>query len=527
LNLSYLFDAIDITSLDPRRFSSHLVTAWQKIRFANPPQGYAGSDEIGAALLSRDNFAWKSSGWFDENGITFPLDMLRRDRIGIEQHLEWMIDCRRDSDAIQYLWKSLKKKLKRDPLPGQPRRFELPQVASRLHALLIDEPSLGESLLSGRLAQAFSWFEDQPKSSNTEKHLQTTWSMLIIWALFDLQVIAYRLFHAEWNATDAGMDNSLNMSGQTLEKVGSELLEFATKADFEFRRGMSLNDVPADLANFIATYDLERHARRHVAALGIASGDLMKAKFEVGRYLEFLSRFMGLLVARLRRQGNVPSEDVVTYIKQQGRKLKVRTRPKSKLKRPMHESVASLRFDLPPLAGLYFAVENVIEQLSAVQIPVGLPEGRSKKVFDCRAQSSISRDLFTIYRDLFVRPAKNGHAKIGDVERAKYEQEASAQLAEGKPDPGLEKLGKGHGVPLNPGVPAIPQLATVDGAAVSRNDEKPGGWKAREVSSAHRLPKKAVDDILANPEDHGDMADRAKRADRTFRNVVTNRIQIA
>jgi hypothetical protein len=86
----------------------------------------------------------------------------------------------------------------------------------------------------------------------------------ILWCLFDLQVMAARLFHAEWNALETGgMHDPRLVSVRAVKALVSELLEWAEKIEKAFKAGASEREISESLRQFIKEHDLEAHARRN------------------------------------------------------------------------------------------------------------------------------------------------------------------------------------------------------------------------------------------------------------------------
>ncbi len=170
MKIGHIFDAIEIDNLDPRRFSQHLVDGWMRIRFAKPRKGYSDSDAIGAALIASENFAWKSSGWFDHGGITFPADLVpaTKNREELRAHLEWMIDCRRDPETLKYIHKAITRQLPApaNALKSAVRRTSLVELINGLERFEEHHPPLAEALLTGRLWTVCNWLRT---SSNPSK----------------------------------------------------------------------------------------------------------------------------------------------------------------------------------------------------------------------------------------------------------------------------------------------------------------------------------------------------------------------
>lgn len=551
MKIDHLFKAIEIDELDHRRFSKHLAQAWRQVRFANPPAGYHGSDQIGAALLTRDNFAWKSSGWFDSNGITFPLNLVPRKHAELREHLEWMLDCRRNADVVQYIWLAVTKALptKLEARKYGPRRTKISTLALDLEDLLTHIPELAEPLLSGRLAEVRTWFIDHSEDPRAEKAAPAAWLMVVVWALFDLQVIAYRLFHAEWNPLDAGMESPESMTGESLEKLAKELLQFARGCDEAFRSGRQIDDLPSDLHAFIADHKLIEHAERHAAALGIDAASIRDGGFDrraLERYLRYLRHWFERILAFCAQEGRTPGQDFVAYANHAAGKSKARyaaSRDRAGVgggTAPLHRRVASLRFSVPALTALLYAIDHVFDELNKLELGYEGSDGKRFRspIFGKRELGRVRRHLYAIYRDLFVRPVNHGDTTLGEAEHQRYLTEARAMVAKGGEDPGLEPIPTSALQPAQPlygGTPARPQLARPQPARhpltgakekipAGRNTKGPSEWEARRIHSDRTDEVEAIRTVVDNPEVHHEFAAEAEQLDEDFGSSMSRRL---
>lgn len=545
MKISHIFAAIELDSLDPGRFSKHLVDAWRKVRFASPPRGYSGSDALGAALIGTDNFAWKSSGWFDKSGITFPAKLIPQSKDGLRAHLEWMIDCRRDKDTLAYLWK----KGVQEFLPRHMvracfvERKDLDELVEAILRLSRDEPLLAKALLTGRLWRASALVAKKRETLEAGDQLNTVVHMALIWALFDLQVIAYRLFHAEWNALDAGMDSAENMTVESLQKIARTIADMGKRAAKLFRTGMGLKDSDPELLRFILDNNLIKVARKNVARLNIKPATLGTRAAErqaITAYLQYLKGRLQEIERIFNRRSVRPRLTVSGYAAHAAGVSKARFAP-GPIRDPkarslgIKQSVATARFSLPALTALLYAVEGVVKEVGALpsggkvrRDPTGQFRG-GKALLQKRQRKQLIERLFTTYRDLFVRSHFNSRDGVEKDEYLELAQQAEQAIANEQPDPGLEPLTPQWQArpfkPLYPGVPARRLLALgKDDGSLEGDFQDPARWAPKRVSAERKAETDAIRSLASDASARRHFRDRAARIDKEFGSGLTHRL---
>lgn len=292
MKIKHLFDALKIDNLDPESFPRHLADAWKSLRFSKPAEGYEGSDQIGATLLAQKNLAWTSSGWFDANLVTFPADMHPETEEQILARLERMVDWRQDEYAIQYLWLAFSdqtptKTVKNNPLIW---RTKIVDLAKDLMQLREDYPQIFEALVGGRLWKINELIEELPENKINKNIYNTIAWMYITWALFDLQIICFRLFHAEWNALEGGMESPHACKLETLESLAKQIHKFGKEIDRAVTRGGSFDGLSKELREFIKDNGLVEKAHEVIGGLG-EDGEvpsISAIKVQVNRFFKSL-----------------------------------------------------------------------------------------------------------------------------------------------------------------------------------------------------------------------------------------------
>lgn len=544
MKIKHIFAAIELDSLDPERFSKHLVDAWRRIRFASPPSGYSGSDKIGAALIGTENFAWKSSGWFDQTGITFPAGLLPKYDNELLGHLEWMIDCRRNQDTVAYLWNSVRKMLPTHP-PAHcfVKQKTLGEIAGDISRLAEDEPLLAKALLTGRLSRASALVAKKHQSLSSCGHLNTIVAMVIIWALFDLQVIAYRLFHAEWNALDAGMDSTENMTVGTLQQIARTIAEMAKRTAKAFKNRKRISELDPELRDFVLENDLVNVARQNAARLKISRTSVKDRAHEREAIAGYLQYLQGRLTEIGRVLGNGRDRRRLTLVgyaahaagTSKGRFRAVPLDDKKARALESKQSVATARFSLPALTALLYAAEGVVSELAkipsggnVVRNADGLFSG-GRSLLQPKQRKNLIACFFPIYRDLFVRSGNNGFNTVSKQACERHALEAEAAIAAGLPNPGLEPPAPGwrsrNAKPLFPGVPASVLLSNGLPNARSEEQMNPKSWRPNRVAAERKAETRNVRSVAGNSKARRLFRDLSIRVDYQFGGVVEGRLQ--
>lgn len=540
MKINHIFAAIELDSLDPRRFPRALVKAWRSIRFAQPPEGYAGSDKIGAALIQTPNFAWKSSGWFDRNGITFPAELLPTTREDLLVHLEWMLDCRRDPDTLGYLHHAINKQI---PAPAEARgslvwRTPLVKLVDDLMNLRRDEPLLANALLTGRLWRAGVLAMGKQKQLAEKKHLNTIIWMFIIWALFDLQVIGYRLFHSEWNPADAGPDSGERMTLGSLQKIAATMEEMAGATAAAFKNGGTLETIGPKLRAYIDSNDLLALAQKNASALGIDEEALASGAFDVHSLalcLRYLQRQLGTIKKLFMKRAYRRRLTLVGYANHAAGHSKARFTSKAR-KQLSKQTATTARFSVPALTGLLYAVEGVVGGLGSLPLrgkirtsADGRVEG-SRPLLGKQQRQQVVAALFTIYRDLFVRSVFNATDGVDEKEYPNLAREAEQAIAQGLGDPGLEPLhlewAKRPIKPLFGGVRARRLIAWSqhDPGTYSLDPQDPCRWEPKRIDDEKKNDTRALRKLLTNPKARRHFRTKAERLDKGFGQAFSLRL---
>ena len=540
LKINHLIDALEIENLDPSRFPKIVADTWGKLRFADPVLGlqtYSASDAIGAKLLATDNWAWIASGWFDSSVITFPADQQPVTSDEILFRLERMLDCRQNDEVLQYLWQALFKQTKRkfEAKNSVAWRTSINDVALGLDGMQHREPRLFKALMAGQLSEVRRFADDNPRiQSNKERYNTVCW-MCAVWALFDLQVIAYRLFHAEWNGLEAGLESPEACTLESLEAIATDVSKLVSESKAAFENGLRTEDLSQDLQNLIATNNLLGKAKAIAGASGEKQHErgFIELQKEVELYFKYIEEKFGEVfqffdkrrrrprtnllgyahIANDKRRGHVPD----TVIKHNGKSYEIK------------HDVATTRFSIPAVAGLYYAVDRIVDDLH--ELPK-LLDSRAKPFF--ASKRSVKEALFTVLRDLFVRPAKNGSDYVvGEREYFGILGPEAERLKEiTGMDDGLEPMRptwrEEPDMPFRQGVSAGNLLS--DGKDLGREDvdhKDPRIWEAKRPRATHTSNVRALKNLRERPEGKkAHFVQRAAKLDDDFGSAVRNRLRM-
>ena len=540
LKINHLIAAMEIDNLDPSRFPKIVADAWSKLRFADPASGrqtYSASDAIGAKLLATDNWAWIASGWFDSSVITFPADQHPVTSDEIQVRLERMLDCRQNKEVLQYLWQALFKQTKRkfEAKNSVAWRTPIKDVALGLDGMQHTEPRLFNALMSGQLAEVRKFARENPKNQSNRERYNTICWMCAVWALFDLQVVSYRLFHAEWNCLEAGLESPEAYTLESLEAIAKDVNKLVLEAKDACENGLKLEDLSQDLQDLIFANDLFGKAGAIVEASREKQGERGVAELQknLDLYFRFIESKFGDIfqffdkrrrrprtnllgyahIGNDTRRGNIPD----TVIKRNGKSYEIK------------HDVATTRFSIPAVAGLYYAVDRIVDDLN--ELPKSF-DPSAKPFFVSKV--STKEALFTVLRDLFVRPAKNGSDYvIGKKEYFGTLGPEAERLKESTGiDEGLETMRptwrEEPDMPLRQGVSARNQLSDGKDLGLEDVDQKdPRIWEAKRPRATHSSNVRALKNLRERPEGKkAHFVERAAKLDDDFGAAVKNRFQM-
>jgi len=443
LNLAFLFRAIELVDQNSFSLKSILFDARRRLRYADPPAAMADkAEERGVKLLNTPNFRDLSSGWLEPGAIYFPADRHPTTYAEILDRLKWMLDCRLDDEAGQYLWEAISLALPASRNSGKNGLYgcDLEDLADFLYTLRRDAPELYVLLMAGRLRQAKTWL-----AGHSAPHAMfMTRMMSIIWMLFDLQIVSYRLFRAEYAPLDQPLIHARYMTLSSFEKEMRDVKEMAIQCQDAFDACVSYVDLPEELAEFIEESELKAIATMQLLKLSATKPDEDAVLAEVKRMLDRAAKWTRRLERLWSKRTHAFSLGF-RRVRKSEYEVHLPTMPQA-LAFDSGQSSTAIQFGAPSVTLLLFSVMGAVEDLARQPAfvrpdrPDQLKLDSNGPLLDKRARQFLTRQLFTALRDLYARPMNSGRSKIGDDEALNLRKKAIRATLNGREDEGLEPL---------------------------------------------------------------------------------------
>ena len=444
MNFEYLFAAIELFDNGQPSLKSVLFDARRRLRYANPPSAAVSVAELrGIQLLDIGNFSELSSGWLESGEIFFPVGRHPKTRSDILERLRWMLDCRLNATAGDYLWEPV-----REALPSQYTglrndlsRCSLPQLADELTYLRAAKPQLFDLLMAGRLGEAKARL-----GNDIEVNAKAVWltrMMSILWMLFDLQIIAYRLFVSEHRPLNQPLIQAQSMTLGAFEKHIKLIQAMALDCKTAFDGGLDGRQLPRKLNAFLRKSNLWAIAARQLSKASARQPDQAAVFAEVKRMLDRAATW----TRRLERMWNSRRTAFGFTFKMQHKstfEIDLAPMPQAKAADAGRSSTA-IQFGAPAVTLLLFAVTEAVEDLSRQPANIRperfdrLKVGGRRSLLDQKTSQRLITALFTAYRDLYARPTNAQRASVDkEAHTAKNHAIKAQQL--GSPDIGLEPM---------------------------------------------------------------------------------------
>ncbi|WP_156787184.1 hypothetical protein [Erythrobacter sp. SD-21] len=243
-------------------------------------------------------------------------------------------------------------------------------MAKRLAQLRQDHPKIFDALLAGHLWEVTDLLERTPHSKANEELYNTISWVYITWALFDLQVICFRLFHAEWNALEGGMESPHACKLETLESLAKEIQRYGREIDLAVTSGSSFEDLSSELREFIEDNGLVEKA--HEVFSGLAENGEMPPisviKVQVNRYFKSLKPKLEKLLKYLQYHRAERRPNLIGHAHLIGASLGNPV-PKAFQKsddKSLHirHTASTVRYFVPALTALLYSVERIVSELN-------------------------------------------------------------------------------------------------------------------------------------------------------------------
>lgn len=505
MNFRFLFAAIQLFDKNDPSLRSILFDARRRLRYANPPPAIASeAQRRGLKLLNTGNFRDLSSGWLEPGPVFFPIDLHPKTERDILKRLRWMLDCRLDAEAGDYLWEAVKEALpcRENAGRGGLYRRDLVDIATGLCTLRATRPRLFDLAMAGRLGEAKVWLG---ANDSDREAMRLTRMMSIVWMLFDLQIVSYRLFRAEFVALDQPLTEARYLTLSAIEKEFTKLENNALKCKAAFESGKSKVDLPKSLQDFLKESDLWAIARAHLCKLHLVQPDHAQVLAEVQRMLNRTAKWSRRL-QRLwtsRRMAFALSFNKVT---KSNFEIDLAPMPQARAADAGSSSTA-IQFGAPSVTLLLFAVTEAVEDLSRQPGHIKpdraerLQVGKGRSLLSKRASQRLIAGLFTAYRDLYARPVNSRRVAL-KKNAATARNHAIKARERGQPEIGLEPM------PANPldyelgpfyfGMPAGRLLAPGTSDDDPSLMPSPDSYAAKPVDTGTRGKGAAIRDRLSN-----------------------------
>jgi hypothetical protein len=434
--LTDFLKAIWLSGVGPEHFGPDLADAIHRARFADLSRADAVDlERIGKAILSVDDIDSLPSGYFDRNGVLLPVDTLLGDSEAIANRLEWMLFLPRDAKISALVLKALNHPLKSLPTRGaagpliDPRAgFTLEWLSTFLSAGSSNSAGLVTALLNGQLGDAQILLADEPR--------QTEWRyavrcMRIVWSIFDLQIMTYRLHKAEMHSFENSVPALTTLSAlQHLIKEMFQMAELAKAAYFGGRDGSHLNP---RLRRFIDQIELEVLAIDNLERLIVAgkapnaardprtryrrdgANDLFLS--DLGNYLDYLHRIMARAVGPLLAMRDESALSLPDWCREVSvrapREKRVKRRP-GKARLELKQEATVTRFGVTTLVAYACAVQSSVAAIGGIPVAVGSRKPREGVLIGPRGRHQLERELFLIYRVFILRDARHADVAAQD-----------------------------------------------------------------------------------------------------------------
>lgn len=152
------------------------------------------------------------------------------------------------------------------------------------------------------------------------------------------------------------------------------------------------------------------------------------------------------------------------------------------------------------MVALTYAIDRIVSQIGALPDRGDIlrdgsnPKRGSQVIFKPQPQIELKRELFTIYRSWFVRPARTGARAMGVEEKAEKIASTMAIKAREGRDPALEpvKPGMRNPVQLGNGITARDLLPLGDNSEDDRDPKDPTRHRSKRIQSEHLSAVKGI-----------------------------------
>jgi hypothetical protein len=440
MKIAHILAAIEVSSLEPSSYPAMLMNHWVTARFGEDMVGrHQDRWELGSRMLKMKDFTKEPSGFTDNQFVLFPLELLPSTAEGLRGHLPWMLVASGNGQIVSEILRGINGATK-TAHKGKVPALKLDRLADDLAQTLSEgspaEVALTQALLTGELHRVKTL---AAMLTPEEEKLATrrVREMYMIWAFFDLQIIACRYFHAEWNALEAGWEHPDLVKHSTVQALATNLVRMARELEMLFAQGASGADLSPKLRAFVEDNGLEALAKKNGASMGFTPEELKTGVIPASRRAE-IARYL----THVRKEGEALLE---RYVAHGASYVSLRIDKANYWRRSRESNFALLgmdtrwvfnltasseRFSMSTLLGLVYSVDRVVATMAALPITADIlkmdgSEAGAAALLSRKAQIKLKEVIFPVYRHLFTRD--HAHTRRTDAE---YRQEADASRAD-------------------------------------------------------------------------------------------------
>lgn len=397
---------------------------------------------LGKALLASTDFCRTAAGLADDHGVMLPVGNLLQSEEAVADRLRFMLHAGRNLGVIDSVLASLtrlqnygdhacdkqiRKKRFGKNARGWLASLDLNGLASRITAFAVLHPVVARSFMRGDLERAAKSARAITADQDRSEAAALIREIALVWGLFDLQIIAARLFHCEHGSYAGGSPDAPH-AALTTESVSKmiKILDRAGQAAYNrvFKRDrLSTADEKEQdwLDKFVDDNELRVLAVREGERLGLTRTQLAGLD-DVDRDQEKLlyryliaTAFFGKQVKRAfkamekNQRTTLVGEAAVSYPSRPAKGSNGKN-VLPKIVSERHLEATLQRYGASTIALLTFAVVSTITTVS--RLPKGeallrhgfkVSQARGDLASRTHEESDVIRQLVWVYRTLIVR----------------------------------------------------------------------------------------------------------------------------
>lgn len=230
--IKQLLDLVRINDLSVGRYHRNVDDLYLDVRFRGfRTTSWRASLKLGKALLSSGDFCRGAAGLVDEQRVMLPVGAILQCQYDIADRLRFMLYAPRNDGMIDSLLGSLtrlqglgddvddRKKRRSSKMRGRLARLDIDDLAKRIENFALSHHNVARSSMRGDLKAAASKAREIPSDHERREAAKLLREIALMWGLFDLQIVAARLFHCEHGGYANGSPDAPH-AALTTESVG-------------------------------------------------------------------------------------------------------------------------------------------------------------------------------------------------------------------------------------------------------------------------------------------------------------------